>query len=90
MSIVDSSTDLAEAKARLATVASQQLLDDLAYWSQAVLDAGEEYRRLSDRQDVVTAQYSEAQRWVTLVATELRTRRDARRDRQAPDSEEET
>lgn len=78
VSVVDSTEDLAQAKARLANLDADGLAAEISFWSIACLDATAEHARLMGLQRVVLEQYAEAQQWTSLVASELRTRRDAR------------
>jgi hypothetical protein len=78
MSIVDSKVDLEQAQARLAEATAEQLIADLGFWSMACLDTSAEYVDLAERQLAAQQRYAEAQQWTTLIAKELRSRRDAK------------
>lgn len=79
MSILDSQTEIDEAKARLAAATPEQLTADLSYWHLAAVDHGAEYAALMAQVSAVKSQYSVAQGMTELVVAELRKRRDARR-----------
>lgn len=78
MSVVDSREDLEAAKARLAKASLEELGHDLGFWAVACVDASAEHIALSEQQAGVIRRYQEAQEWTTLIAKELRSRRDAR------------
>jgi hypothetical protein len=79
VSILDSQTEIDEAKARLAAATPEQLTADLAYWHLAQVDHGAEYAAAMARVSEIRAQYSVAQGMTELVVAELRKRRDAKR-----------
>ncbi len=78
MSIVDSTQELDEAKARLADATADQLSEDLRFWAVATLDAQADHVALADQQTAVIRRFQEAQHWTSLIAAELRARRDTR------------
>ena len=78
MSIVDSSTDRAEAEAKLAANDVEQLTRDLVWWTGKRLDHVDEYNDLTARRNVVEQLHAEAVTWIALIGEELRKRRDGR------------
>lgn len=75
MSIVTSREERQEAAADLADKPKAQLLEDLAFWSIAVVDHRASFDRLTEQRALVSDQYLEAETWVRLIADELRARR---------------
>lgn len=79
MSIVDNQVDLDAAKAKLAGLPEETLRDDLAYWSTVDLDHLYDLQTIGERYTAVQELHTEARRWTSLYATEIRARRDAKR-----------
>jgi hypothetical protein len=78
VSIVDSSTERAEAEAKLAANDVEQLTRDLVWWTGKRLDHVDEYNDLTARRGVVEQLHAEAATWIALIGEELRKRRDGR------------
>lgn len=81
MSIIDSAEDLTAAEARLAAMTDEQLVADLAYWATSTQDAIEDHDAVVVVVRAKKRLYAEAQQWTSLVVTEIRRRRDAKRAR---------
>jgi hypothetical protein len=79
VSVLDSQEDIAEAKARLEAATDERLLTDLAYWHVAATDHGAEFRKLAEREQQVRIQHAEAEHMASLVGSEIRRRRDVKR-----------
>lgn len=84
MSVIDSEQDLAAAQERLKVATPRELDVDLRFWSVACLDASADYIAAQETEAAARVRYHEAQQWTTLIAKELRSRRDARVGNQAP------
>ncbi len=83
MSIIDSQTDLDEAKLRIGSEDEAKLVADLAYWAVVEVDHHQAYREHLEKAEATLRLHAEAQRWSTLIAAELHARREAKRSRAA-------
>lgn len=81
MSIIDSATDRAEAELRLGVEDEAKLERDLAYWAIQEQDHHAEAVDVQRRLWALLELDKEAGAWVTLIASELRKRRDEKRAR---------
>lgn len=79
MSITTSTEEREQAVEKLAAKSDEQLREELAYWSVAVVDHQDAFVKLTNERHAAADLHEEAQAWVRLVTVELQKRRNRRR-----------
>lgn len=79
MSIRDSAAELQVAELKVGSASDEELQRDLAFWTVASYDSSEQFREVSNRLGELRLLHSEEELWVSLIALEIRKRRDEKR-----------